>query len=119
MLGASTRPHGVLKADPEASYWGGQAYREGSVCQAEWGLPTREPLRGGAWGWGMDPHLCGRPGPSLSGKDGACRISMIISLAGPWWAGGFALASAGGVGACGGAGWSLPLSAAPGARGEK
>ena len=56
----------------------------------------------------MDPHLCRRPGPSLSGKDGACRISLIISLTGLWWAGGFALVSAD-VGACGGAGWSLSL----------
>lgn len=56
----------------------------------------------------MDPHLCRRPGPSLSGKDGACHVSLIISLTGSWWAGGFALVSAD-VGACGGAGWSLSL----------
>lgn len=67
-----------------------------------------EPPRGGASG-GMGPHLCRRPGPSLSGNDDACPVSLIISLTGPWWAGGFALVSAGDVG------WLEPLSAALGA----
>ena len=35
----------------------------------------------------MYPRLCKRPGLSLSGRDGACHVFMIISQAGPWWAG--------------------------------
>lgn len=87
----------------------------GRVGVADQGASQRGALAG------MAPHLCRRPGPSPSEKDGACRVFMMTSQAGALVGRMFALVrvSALDVSACGGASRSLPRSAAPRAHGGK